>query len=113
MNWLNANKSLEVDDSAKEDLIGGGIVQLEDGNWGTFLDKAEFEVIDTLSNGDQITIIKNVEEFDKRMARKMFALDQPLGLHNTVAYQVRDPKGAVKWVMNVQNKVLTNFCKPL
>ena len=112
MNWLNSNKSLEVDDSAKEDLIGGGIVQLEDGNWGTFLDKAEFEVIDTLSNGDQITIIKNVEEFDKRMARKMFALDQPLGLHNTVAYQVRDPKGAVKWVMNVQNKVLTNFCKP-
>ena len=112
MNWLNSNKSLEVDDSAKEDLIGGGIVQLEDGTWGTFLDKAEFEVIDTLSNGDQITIIKNVEEFDKRMARKMFALDQPLGLHNTVAYQVRDPKGAVKWVMNVQNKVLTNFCKP-
>ena len=60
MNWLNANKSLEVDDSAKEDLIGGGIVQLEDGTWGTFLDKAEFEVIDTLSNGAQITIIKNV-----------------------------------------------------
>ncbi len=27
-------------------------------------------------------------------------------------YQIRDPKGAVKWVMSVTNKVMEQFCKP-
>ena len=119
MNWLNSNDQLEVDESAKNDLIGGGITKLDDGTWGTFLDKANFKEIETFSNGDKLTIITNIHEFDRNMARRMFANGTTKQQSNAEdfstyekLYQIRDPKGAVKWVFSVTNKVLEQFCKP-
>ena len=119
MNWLNSNDQLEVDDSAKNDLIGGGIIKLDDGTWGTFLDKAKFKEIDTFNNGDKLTTITNIHEFDRNIARRMFANGTTRQESNAEdfstyekLYQIRDPKGAVKWVMSVTNKVMEQFCKP-
>jgi len=119
MNWLNSNDQLEVNESAKNDLIGGGIIKLDDGTWGTFLDKAKFKEIDSFSNGDKLTTITNIHEFDSNISRRMFANGTTSQTTNTKdfstyekLYQIRDPKGAIKWVFSVSNKVLEQFCKP-